>query len=139
MYMNCTVYTNYATLMTKYTCAWLHHPLKLLTSVMLCLVPIQVNQNGFMLWLICMFLGYDMPNQLVLNHQAHNYDDRLVDHFHYVHYNNMNYIVTHYLWLSLRKPSLTAHLIFREIPFWNIEAAAVLLCCDLVTLDVLYN
>ena len=68
---------------------------------MFCLVPIQVNQDGFMLWLICMFLGYDMPIQLVLNHQAHNYDDRLVDHFHYVHYNNMNYIVTHYLTLML--------------------------------------
>ena len=30
-------------------------------------------------------------------------------------------------------------LVFREIPFWNIEATAVLLCCGLVTLDVLYN
>ena len=38
----------------------------------------------------------------------------------------------------LRKPSLTAHLVFREIPFWNIEATSVLLFCDLVTLDVLY-
>ena len=32
-----------------------------------------------------------------------------------------------------------AHLVFREIPFLNIEATAVLLCCDLVMLDVLYN
>ena len=42
--MNCMAYTYYV------TCA-LHHPLKLLTSAMLCLALIQVNQDGFMLWL----------------------------------------------------------------------------------------
>ena len=35
--------------------------------------------------------------------------------------------------------SLTAHLVFEEIPFGNIEATAVLLCCILVTLDLQYN
>ena len=44
-----------------------------------------------------------------------------------------------YMWLSLRKPSLTAYLVFQEIPFWNIEATAVLLCCVLVMLDLQYN
>ena len=28
--MNCTAYTCYVTLLAKCTCAWLHHPLKLL-------------------------------------------------------------------------------------------------------------
>ena len=41
--------------------------------------------------------------------------------------------------LSLQKLSLLAHLVFRETPFWNIEATAVLLCCALVTLDLQYN
>ena len=68
--------------MAKYTWAWLHHPLELLTSEMFCLVLIQVNQDGFMFRLICMFLGCDLTIQLIL--KSSTYDDRLVDHFHYI-------------------------------------------------------
>ena len=32
-----------------------------------CCVLIQVSQDGFMLRLVCMFLGFDMPIQLVLS------------------------------------------------------------------------
>ena len=44
-----------------------------------------------------------------------------------------------YMWPSLRKPSLSVHLVYREIPFQNIEATAVLLCRVLVMLDLQYN
>ena len=43
------------------------------------------------------------------------------------------------MWRALRKLSLSAHLVFREIPIWNIEATAVLLCRVLVTLDLQYS
>ena len=33
--LNCMAYAYYDTLMTKYTCTWLHHPLKLLPSTYL--------------------------------------------------------------------------------------------------------
>ena len=39
-----------------------------------CCVLIQVSQDGFMLRLICVFLGYDMPIQLVLSSEYDNYD-----------------------------------------------------------------
>ena len=42
------------------------------------LLPIQVSQDDFMLRLICVFLGCDMPIQLVLSSE---YDDRMEDHF----------------------------------------------------------
>ena len=47
------------------------------------------------------------------------------------------YFCENNLWLSAKTvPNST--FLFREIPFWNIEATTILLYCDLVTLDVLY-
>ena len=58
-------------------CDWLHHPSKLLQA-RCCCVPIQISQDGFMLRPICMFLGCDMPIQLVLSSEYDDYD-RLED------------------------------------------------------------
>ena len=52
---------------------------------------------------------------------------------------NTNYNFYTYMWPSLRKPSHSAHLVFREILFWNIEATKVLLCYVQVTLDLQCN
>ena len=75
--MNCTAYIYYVMIIAKCTCTWLHHPLKLLPSMFRC-VPIQVS---LMLRLICMFLGCDLPIQLLLKSLPSEYDDRLVDCF----------------------------------------------------------
>ena len=67
--MNCNgvvAYTYNVTLMAKYTCTWLHHPLELLTSTMFCHKPIQVSQDGFVLRLICVFLHCNLTIQLLL-------------------------------------------------------------------------
>ena len=72
--MNCTAFTYYVMLMAKRTCAWLHHPLKLLPLSTLLSCTDSSHQDGFMLRLICMFLGCDMPIQLVLSSE---YYDRL--------------------------------------------------------------
>ena len=77
--MNCTAFTYYVTLMAKRMCAWLHHPLKLLLSTLLSCTD-SSHQDGFMLRLICMFLGCDMPIQLVLSSHYNGYD-RLYDRF----------------------------------------------------------
>ena len=53
--------------------------LKLLASVMFFCEPIQVSQDGFMLRLICMFLGCDLPMQLLLKLLSSTYKARLVD------------------------------------------------------------
>ena len=45
-----------------------------------CRVPIQVNQDGFMLRLTCIFLSGDISIQLVLSSEYDDYD-RLEDHF----------------------------------------------------------
>ena len=71
----------YVTIMAKCTCAWLHQLLKLLTSAIFGHVLIQVKQDGFMLRLICIFLGCDLPIQLLLKSLSRTYHDRLVDHF----------------------------------------------------------
>ena len=78
--MNYTAYTYYIMLIAKCRCAWLHHPLKLLPSAF-CHVLIQVSQDGFMLRLICVFLGCDLPIQLLLKFLSREYDDRLIDPF----------------------------------------------------------
>ena len=57
-----------------FTCAWLHHPLKLLPRALLSCTD-SSHQDGFMLRLICMFLGCDM---LVLSSEYDDYD-RLED------------------------------------------------------------
>ena len=45
-----------------------------------CHVLIQVSQDGFMLRLICVFLGCDLPIKLLLKLLLPMYDNRLVDH-----------------------------------------------------------
>ena len=65
--MNCTAFTYYVTLMAKRTCACLHHPLKLLPLSALLSCTDSSQQDGLMLRLVCMFLGCDMPIQLVLS------------------------------------------------------------------------
>ena len=45
MQINCTAYTYYVMLMVKCMCTWLHHPLKLLLSVVL--ACINLNQPGW--------------------------------------------------------------------------------------------
>ena len=64
---------------------------------MFCHVPIQVNQDGFMLRLICMLLGCDLPIQLLLN-LLHTYHDRLVDGFHLVLIHITNYEIIFYVY-----------------------------------------
>ena len=68
--MNFMAFTYYIMLMVKRTCASLHHPLKLLPLSALD----SSHQDGFMLRLICMFLGCDMPIQLVLSSEYDDYD-----------------------------------------------------------------
>ena len=82
--INCMAYTYYITLMAKYVCSWLHHPLKLLTGTMFLPCMIQFRQDGFMLKLICMFLDSDLPIQLLLKSLSSEYNDRLVDGFHHI-------------------------------------------------------
>ena len=72
--MNCTAFTYYVTLMAKCTCAWLHHPLKLLPLSALLSCTDSSHQDGLMLRLVCMFLGCDMPIQLVLSSEYDDYD-----------------------------------------------------------------
>ena len=43
------------------------------------------------------------------------------------------------MWLSLRKPSLLAHLVLQEKPIWSIQAAVVLQCWSLAMPDLQYN
>ena len=66
--MNCMAFTYYVTLMAKCTYAGC------------CCVLIQVSQDGFILRLICVFLGCDLPIQLVLSSDYDDYD-RLEDRF----------------------------------------------------------
>ena len=72
--MNCTAFTYYVTLMAKHTCAGLHHPLKLLPLSALLSCVDSSHQDGLMLRLVCMFLGCDMPIQLVLSSEYDDYD-----------------------------------------------------------------
>ena len=58
----------------KCTCAWLHHPLKLLPLSALLSCMDSSHQDGLMLRLVCMLLGYDMPIQLVLSSEYDDYD-----------------------------------------------------------------
>ena len=60
----------------------------------LLLVLIQINQDGFMLQLIWMFLGCDLPIQLLLKSLSSPYNDRLIDRFHYVQINLANYKIS---------------------------------------------
>ena len=59
---------------------------KLLTSAAAIFghVPIQVNQDCFMLTLTWIFLGCDLPIQLLLKLSSSTYYDRFVDRFHNV-------------------------------------------------------
>ena len=49
------------------------------------------NRDGFMLRLIYMFLGCDLPTELLLKLLSSAYDERLIDHFHHVLIHIMNY------------------------------------------------
>ena len=106
MSMNCTAYAYYVTLMAKCTCAWLHHSYK----VCCCHVLIQTSQDGFMLRLICKFLGCDLPIHLLLNSLSSKYDDRLEDHFiMYGFTSQTTKYVTFYAWtirLTLFLPTI---------------------------------
>ena len=44
-----------------------------------CHVPIQVSQDGFMLRVIRVFLGCNLPKQLLLKSLSYEYNDRLED------------------------------------------------------------
>ena len=97
----CMAYTYYVTLMAKCTCTWLHHPLKLLTSTIFFHVPIQVNQDDFMLRLICMFLGCYLPIQLTLKLLSSAHDKRLViDRFWFRSWTT-KYVTTFYAWTNI--------------------------------------
>ena len=78
--MNCMAYTYYITLMATCTYAWLHYPFKLLISTLLPCVD-SSQQDGFMLRLICMFLGCGLPIQLLLKSLSNQYDHSLDDRF----------------------------------------------------------
>ena len=106
--MNCTAFTYYATLMAKRTCAWLHHPLKLLPSALLSCTD-SSHQDSLMLRLICMFLGCDMPIQLVLSSEYDNYD-RLEDQFiMYRFMSQTTKYVTFYAWINRLTRSSTCN------------------------------
>ena len=84
MSINCRALPYYITLMVKCKFVWLYHLLKLLKSTIFGHAPIQVNQDGFMFQLICIFLGCDLPIHLLLVLSSSAYNDRLVDHFYNV-------------------------------------------------------
>ena len=77
--MNCMGYTFYIILMAKCMCARLGYLLKLLPSNQACCchVLIQVSWYDFMLRIICMFLGCDLPIQLLLKLLSSEYYIRL--------------------------------------------------------------
>ena len=75
--MYCTTYTYYITLMAKFSVCLIASSVKIINRRVL----IQVSQYGFMLRLICMFLGCDLPIQLLLKCISSEYHDRLENCF----------------------------------------------------------
>ena len=72
-YNNCTAFIYYITLMAKCMCAWLHHSLKYITYHVAGVYRFK-SARMVMLRLIYMFLGYDIPIQLVLSSEYDDYD-----------------------------------------------------------------
>ena len=83
--------------MAKCTCTRLYHLLKLLTSAMFCHVPTHVSQDGFMLKLICVFLGSDTAAAKTVTKLI---GDELVNHFHHVLIHLTNYKMHNILCLN---------------------------------------
>ena len=73
----------------------LHHPLKLLPSAHVLLSC--TSQDGFMLRLICMFLGYNWPTHLVLLLKSLSRSTSFI--MYWFTPPNMNYI-TFYVWIN---------------------------------------
>ena len=74
--MNFTVFTYYVTLMNDQTHVCLiASSVKTITK---CIAVVYLSQDGFMLRLVCVFLGCDKPIQLVLSSK---YDNSLEDIF----------------------------------------------------------
>ena len=65
-----------------------------------CHVPIQVSQDGFMLRLIWVFLGYGLPIQLLLKLLSCEYDDRFEDRFHHIQIQIRTYKIYNILCLN---------------------------------------
>ena len=81
--MNCTAFTYYVTLTGSQTHVCLiASSVKIITKCVAAVVYRFKSARiyGFMLRLICMFLGCDMPIQLVLSSEYDDYD-RLEDRF----------------------------------------------------------
>ena len=87
-----------------------------------CCVPIQVSQGGFMLRLVCVFLGCDLPIQLLLKSLASAYHDRLVNHFHHALIYFMNYEIP-YMRKFLRDKILANGLIRTnwQVKYWRMS------------------
>ena len=66
--MNCTAFTYYVTLANgqMHVCL-IASSVKIITIKRIGVVYDSGHQDGFMLRLVCMFLGCDMPMQLVLS------------------------------------------------------------------------
>ena len=74
-------------LMSKCMCTWLHHPLKLLIST----VSLPCTDSSQPWWFhvetyICMFLGCDLPIQLLLKWLSSTYNNRLADRFYNIRF-----------------------------------------------------
>ena len=68
--MNCMAFTYYVTLANGQT-----HVCLIASSIKFLLsCTVSSHQEGFMLRLICMFLGCDMPIQLLLSSEYNDYD-----------------------------------------------------------------
>ena len=70
--MNCTAFTYYVTLMGN--AHVIASSVKIITIKCIAVVYNSSHQDGFMLRLVCMFLGCDMPIQLVLSSEYDDYD-----------------------------------------------------------------
>ena len=97
--INCTAFIYYVTLWPNARMLdWIIR--KNYYQTRYCRVPIRVSQDGFMLRFICMFLGCDMPVQLVLSSEYDDYD-RLEDRFiMYWFTSQTTKYVTFYAWTN---------------------------------------
>ena len=73
-----------------------------------CWLPIQVSQDGLMLILICLFLGYDLSIQLVLKSLSSEYDGELEDHFIMYWFNWANWLTPSIAAFCVNKLLLTS-------------------------------
>ena len=117
----CTAMTYYVMLMVKYTCAWLHHPLKLLPSTLLSCT--DSSQPGwFHVETHMHVLGLWYAIQLVLSSEYNDYD-RLEDRFIMYQFTSLAMLIVHpCIWLHSAQdyPWPERSATEKSMWFWNL-------------------